>query len=454
VNDRTPPQDLDAERAALGGMLLSITAVEDVMAAAGREDFYLPKHLNVFDAVAALYARGEPADSVTVARELSARGELARVGGPGYLHELTESVPMSANAGYYAEIVHEKAVLRRIVEAGMRITQMGYETDGADLEEIVSRMQEEAYSITARREESSESSQADSAERFVAGLVKPTERGLTTGFADLDELTGGFRPGQLIIIGARSGCGKTTLCLDMLRHMSISRGIPSALFSLEMLQDELTARAFSAEGRIPLHHLRHESMTEDDWARIDKHYKDISEAPIYVDDSPGLNLMSVISGTRTLVRRQQVKVAAVDYFQMLTAGNGRRYESREREAAAVIYGLKNLAKALRITVIALAQLNRGPSNRSDPTPRMSDIRETGVAEQACDVGILIHRPDMYERESPRAGEADLIVDKHRGGPRATVTVAFQGHYSRFVDMREEPPRRPERPWSPHDAADR
>jgi replicative DNA helicase len=449
MTERQAPQDLQAEQAMLGGMLLSPAAIEDSMEAAGRDDFYLPKHQHVFDAAVALYERGVPADAVTVADELDSRGELGRVGGPAYLHELMESVPNAANAGYYAEIVHEKAVLRRIVEAGTRIAQMGYETDGADIEEIVSRAQEEAFALTARPQEAEESTLAEAAERVADGLEKPREAGVMTGFKDLDELTGGLLPGQLIIIGARPSVGKTTLCTSILRHVSIKQGGHSLMFSLEMLQDELASTIFAAEARIPLHHMRYEHMTDDDWRRFSRAYGDVSGAPIHIDDSPGLNLTQVITRTRKAMRRFPIRVMAVDYFQMLTVGNGRRYESREREAAAVIYGLKDLAKELRIPVIALAQLNRGSANRTDKTPQMSDIRETGVAEQAADVGILVHRPDMHETESPRAGEADLIVDKHRKGARATITVAFQGHYSRFVDFSEA---RPSKPWSPHDAA--
>lgn len=449
MTDRQPPQDLEAERGMLGSMLLSLAAIEDAMEAANREDLYLPKHQHVFDAVAALYERGVPVDAVTVGRELDSRGELARVGGPAFLHDLLESVPNPASAGYYAEIVHEKAVLRRIVEVGTRITQMGFETDGADLEEIVNRVQEEAFAISARPAAEVVSTQAESAERVLTRLEMPTETGVMTGFADLDALTGGFRPGQLIIIGARPSTGKTTLAVSILRHISIKLGGHTAMFSLEMTHDELTASMFAAEGRVPLHRLRYETITDDDWDRVKSRFGDVSGAQIHVDDSPGLTLTQVLTRSRKYARRFPLKAIAVDYFQMLTAGNGRRYESREREAAAIIYGLKYLAKELQIPVIALAQLNRGPANRTDKTPMMSDIRETGVAEQACDIGILLHRPDMYETDSPRAGEADLIVAKHRGGPRATITVAFQGHFSRFVDFSEA---RPPSPWSPSAAA--
>lgn len=433
MNGRELPQNLDAERAVLGGMLLHRDGIEDALEVIGRDDFYLPRHQSVFDAITDLAERGDPADVVTVAKWLEDRGELTRVGGPIFLHDCMDAIPTAANTGHYAELVREKAVLRRLVEVGRRIEQMGFETDGDDIEEIVARAHDEAFSVTARREVE-ESSQADSAMRVADRLETESEPGVMTGFADLDELTGGLKPGQLVIIGARAGTGKTTLCADVLRHVSIKQGGHSAMFSLEMTHDEITARLFSAEARIPLHHMRPGHMTEDDWSRFGKHYGDVATAAIHVDDSEDLTLMKVITRARKMVKRYPIKVIAVDYFQMLDAGNGKRYESREREAAAIIYGLKRLAKQLRVPVIALAQLNRGPANRADKTPQMSDIRETGVAEQACDIGILIHREDMYERESPRAGEADLIVAKHRGGPRATVTVAFQGHFSRFVDM--------------------
>lgn len=433
---RELPQSLPAEAAVLGGMLLHRDGIEEALEVLGRDDFYLPRHQAVFDAIVHLSERGDPADAVTVAKLLDDRGELSRVGGAVFLHELMGATASAASTGFHAEIVREKAVLRRLVEVGRRIEQMGFETDGDDIEEIVARAHDEVFAVTARREVE-ESSQADSADRVASKLMKPDEQGVATGFADLDELTGGLKPGQLVIVGARPGLGKTTLCLDILRHISIKQGEHVAMFSLEMTHDELTARMFSAESRIPLHHLRFGRMTDDDWARLDKHIGDIADAKIHVDDSEDLTLMKVIARSRRLAKRYPLKAIAVDYFQMLDAGNGRRYESREREAAAIIYGLKRLGKALGVPVIALAQLNRGSEHRADKTPQMSDIRETGVAEQAADIGILLHREDASVRESPRAGEADLIVAKHRGGPRATITVAFQGHFSRFVDMRED-----------------
>lgn len=439
--ERPPLRNTDAEQATLGGMMLHVSAIEEVTEVIEARDFYEPRHEQIFTAILDLYGRGTPADALTVARELERRKDLAKVGGPAYLHTLMESVPTAANASWYAEMVHEKGVLRRLVEAATRVVQMAYATDGADLEEIVNRAHSEIFGVSASLAEVEESSNAASAERFGDGLEKAKVPGVMTGFSDLDALTGGFKPGQLIVIGARPSVGKTTLGVDILRHVSIKEGGHSAMFSLEMIHDELTGRMFSAEGRIPLHHLRPDRMDDGDWARFSQRYGDIANAAIHIDDSADLDFVKVVTRARKLHRRYGLRVILVDYLQMLSYG-GRRFESREREVAAMIYGLKALGKELGIPVIALVQLNRGSAQRADKKPVMSDARESGTIEQAADIFVLIHREDMENREHPRAGEADLIVDKHRGGPKATITVAFQGHYSRFVDMA----------WTPHGTA--
>ena len=441
--ERTPPQDLAAEQGVLGGMLLSKDAIPDVIEVVKGRDFYQPKHEQIYDAILDLYGRGEPADAVTVANELTKRNELTRVGGPGYLHTLMESVPTAANAGYYAEIVHERAILRRLVDAGTRITQMGYATEGDDIGEIVNKAQSELYSVTEQRASEDYAPLADIMEGALDEIESISNRsgemtGVPTGFADLDSLTQGLHPGQMVIVAARPAMGKSTIGLDFARSCSIKNGLTSVIFSLEMGRNEITMRLLSAEARVALHHMRSGNMTDDDWGRVARRMGEISEAPLFIDDSPNMSMMEIRAKCRRLKQRHDLRLVIIDYLQLMSGGGGgsKRAENRQQEVSEMSRNLKLLAKEIEVPIVAIAQLNRGPEQRTDKKPMMSDLRESGSLEQDADVVILLHREAAYEAESPRAGEADLIVAKHRNGPTATITVAFQGHYSRFVDMQQ------------------
>ncbi len=750
--DRTPPQDINAEQSVLGGMMLSKDAIADVVEALHGTDFYRPAHQTIFDVVLDLYGRGEPADAVTVAAELTKRGEIARVGGAPYLHTLISSVPTAANAGYYAKIVAERAILRRLVEAGTRIVQLGYSGVGNEVDDIVDRAQAAIYDVTERRQTEDYS--------ILESLLQPTMdeieasghrggglTGVPTGFADLDSLTNGLHPGQLIVIAGRPAMGKalaletplptpfgwttmgevvvgdwlmgadgrptqvvaatgvllerpcyevefddgsvivadaehqwltetratgrseirttqeiaetvrgltaatrpnhsvpttlplqlderqlpvgpyalgvwlaagrsalarmtsddaeiswhieaeglsldegldqlgrigvlttkhiptqylrasqeqrrallaglldsaatvsptgavqitvtdaqlarnvyelvvslgyrgrfttrslngpttparayttsfspadnpfrlerkrlafktratqhtpqtgsrfivdvrpiasvpvrcvevdnaahlylaglsmipthnSTLGLDIARAASIRANQTSVLFSLEMSKHEITMRLLSAESRIPLQTMRTGQMRDDDWVKLTRRLGEMASAPLYIDDSPNMTMMEIRSKARRLKQRNELRLVIVDYLQLMTSHS--KVENRQQEVSQISRSLKLLAKELEVPVIALSQLNRGSEQRTDKRPQLSDLRESGAIEQDADVVILLHREDMYERESPRAGEADLIVAKHRNGPTSTIVVAFQGHYSRFVDM--------------------
>ncbi|MCC9308063.1 replicative DNA helicase [Kitasatospora sp. RB6PN24] len=841
--ERVPPQDIPAEQSVLGGMMLSKDAIADVVEVLKPIDYYRPAHELIHSAILDLYARGEPADPITVASELTKRGELSRVGGPTYLHTLVNSVPTAANAEYYAEIVHERAVLRRLVEAGTRIAGMGYAAEG-DVDEIVNAAQAEIYAVTEQRTNEDYAPLADIMEGALDEIEAIGSRqgqmsGVPTGFADLDALTNGLHPGQMIVIAARPAMGKalsldtplptpegwttmgdvqegdylldadgkptrvvaatevmtgrpcfevvfddgtsviadadhqwltetrasrrsgrsgqvrttkeiaatlccdtadrrhnhsvrnaapldlphrelpvppytlgawlgdghsdaaritsadpevirgiaedgfelrqvgtsltyavrfsvqepqtfertcvvcskafvpelahvrscgrscggkarvvsapaapttcvdcgsecsspfseprcdsctrrhgsllavlrdlgvlgnkhipaeylrgsvaqrrallaglldtdgtvtgtgsvqfvvtkralaedfrelivglgyrcgfstkrvagrsaesstayiitftptdevfrlerkrsvhaarrraatarlkqrfivaarevdsvpvrcvqvdnpdhlylatrsmvpthnSTLALDFSRACSITNGLPSVIFSLEMGRNEIAMRLLSAEARVALHHMRSGNMTDDDWTRVARRMPDVTAAPLYIDDSPNLSMMEIRAKCRRLKQRNDLKLVVIDYLQLMQSGGSRRAESRQQEVSDMSRNLKLLAKELEVPVIALSQLNRGPEQRTDKKPMVSDLRESGSIEQDADMVILLHREDAYEKESPRAGEADLIVAKHRNGPTATITVAFQGHYSRFVDM--------------------
>ena len=434
--DRTPPQDLEAEQSVLGGMLLSKDAIADVVEALRGGDFYKPAHQTIYEAILDLYGRGEPADAITLSAELTKRGELGRVGGAPYLHTLISSVPTAANAGYYARIVSERAILRRLVEAGTRITQMGY-ADTGEVDEVVDRAQAEIYAVTERRSSEDYAPLAEIMEGTLDEIEAIGSRGGTmvgvpTGFTDLDGLTNGLHPGQLVVVAARPGLGKSTLALDFARAASIKSGLTSVIFSLEMTRNEITMRLLSAEARVGLHHMRTGSLGDDDWTKLARKMSEVASAPLFIDDSPNMTMMEIRAKCRRLKQRHDLKLVVVDYLQLMSSG--KRVESRQQEVAEFSRALKLLAKELEVPVVALSQLNRGPEQRTDKKPMLSDLRESGSIEQDSDMVILLHREDAYERESPRAGEADFIVAKHRNGPTATITVAFQGHYSRFVDM--------------------
>jgi replicative DNA helicase len=436
AGDRTPPQDNAAEQSVLGSMLLSKDAIADVVDVIKGVDYYRPAHEVIHDAIIDLYGRGEPADPITVAAELQKRGELQRIGGAPYLHTLSANVPIAANAGYYAEIVRDKAILRRLVEAGTRIASLGYAGEG-DIDDVVDNAQAEVYKVTDRRASVDYAPLSD----IMSGVLDEIEAignreaglyGVPTGFADLDDLTNGLHSGQMIIVAARPAMGKSTLALDFCRAASIHNNLTSVFFSLEMTRSEIMMRLLSAEAKVPLNHIRNGTMRDDDWEKLARKMGQVSGAPMFIDDSPNMTMMEIRAKARRLKQRHDLKLIVIDYMQLMSSG--KKVESRQLEVSEFSRNIKLLAKELELPIIALSQLNRGPEQRGDKRPMMSDLRESGSLEQDADMVILLHRDDVYEKESTRPGEADLIVAKHRNGPTRDLTVAFQGHYSRFVDM--------------------
>ena len=434
--DRTPPQDMAAEQSVLGAMMISKDAIAEVGEVLRGVDFYRPTHETIHDAIIDLYGRGEPADMVTVAHELQRRGELQRVGGAPYLHTISASVPIAANAAYYAEIVREKAILRRLVDAGTRIVQYGYAGEG-EVDDLVDAAQAEVYKVTDRRSSEDYAPLSEIMDGVLDEIEAIGNReaglyGVPTGFADLDELTNGLHAGQMIIVAARPAVGKSTMALDLCRAASIHNNLTSVFFSLEMTKSEITMRLLSAEAKVPLNHIRNGQLSEDDWTKLARKMGEVSSAPVFIDDSPNMTMMEIRSKARRLKQRHDLRLIVIDYMQLMTSG--KKVESRQLEVSEFSRQIKLLAKELEVPIIALSQLNRGPEQRSDKRPMLSDLRESGSLEQDADMVILLHREDLYERESTRPGEADLIVAKHRNGPTRDITVAFQGHYSRFVDM--------------------
>lgn len=436
--ERQPPQDIAAEQSVLGGIMLSKDAIADVIEILRPTDFYKPAHELIYEAVLDLYASGEPADAITVSADLERKGQLRRVGGAPYIHTLISMVPTAANAAYYAAIVADRAILRRLVNAGTRIVQLGYSGgEGSQIESVVDQAQAEIYQVTEQRSHDDLIPLEELLQPAMDEMDSIASRGghslgVPTGFIDLDNLTNGLHPGQMVIIAARPGVGKSTLGLDFLRSCSIGQRQASAIFSLEMSKNEIVMRLLSAEAKIRLGDMRSGRMTDEDWTKLARRMSEISEAPLFIDDSPNLTMMEIRAKARRLKHKHGLKLIVVDYLQLMTSG--KKVESRQQEVSEFSRNLKLLAKELEVPVVAISQLNRGPEQRTDKKPQVSDLRESGSLEQDADMVLLLHRPDAFEHDDPRAGEADIIVAKHRNGPIATIPVAHQLHYSRFVDM--------------------
>ncbi|WP_439564967.1 replicative DNA helicase [Microcella sp.] len=436
THDRVPPHDLLAEQSALGGMLLSKDAVADVIESVRGIDFYIPKHEVIFEAILTLYSHGEPTDVIAVTDELTKSGALSRAGGADYLHTLTAIVPTAANAGYYASLVAEKAVLRRLVEAGTRIVQMGYASEG-EVTDLVNNAQAEIYQVAGGVEAEDFIPLTEAVTTAIDEIEAAKGRdgqmtGVPTGFHDLDALTNGLHPGQLVLVAARPALGKSTLALDFARAAAIKHDMPTIIFSLEMGRSEIAMRLLSAEASVPLQAMRKGTVDARDWTTIAATRGRINDAPLYIDDSPNMTLVEIRAKCRRLKQKVGLKMVIIDYLQLMTSG--KRVESRQQEVSEFSRALKLMAKELQVPVVALSQLNRGPEQRADKKPALSDLRESGSLEQDADMVILLHRESAYEKENPRAGEADFIVAKHRNGPTDTITVGFHGHFSRFADM--------------------
>ncbi|WP_436839459.1 replicative DNA helicase [Microbispora hainanensis] len=428
--ERTPPHNIEAEQSVLGGMLLSKDAIADVIEVLRADDFYRPAHQIVFEVITDLYGRGEPADSVTVFDELQKRGEVARVGGGAYLHTLTAIVPTAANAGYYAKIVREQAVLRRLIEAGTRIVSYGYGGQGEEVDDLVDRAQAEIYKVTERRTSEdylplSEIMPSALDEIEAIGSRGGQMVGVPTGFQDLDALTNGLHPGQMIVVAARPAIGKSTLGLDFARSAAIKHGMTTVIFSLEMSRNEITMRLLSAEARVALHTMRSGMMSDDDWTRMARRMGEVAEAPLFIDDSPNMSMMEIRAKCRRLKQRHDLRFVIVDYLQLMSSP--KKTESRQQEVSELSRALKLLAKELEVPVIAISQLNRGPEQRTDKRPQVSDLRESGCLTAStrilrADTGSEVSLGELLE-----SGARDIPVwsldDRLKLVPR-TMTHVF------------------------------
>lgn len=434
--ERPLPHDDAAERSILGAMLLSREAIADVIEITEGAHFYRPAHQAVYAAIVSMYATGDPTDPITVTDYLRAQGVLGQFGGPAAVHELINHVPTAANAEHYAEIVRDCSIRRDMIKASAVIASLGY--SGRDASEALDAAMSEVSAIAKAKDDPDSALIGDDFGDFLGELEALSRdgaaMGVPTGFTDLDSLTNGLHPGQIIIVAGRPALGKSTFGVDLLRSCAIRHNRPAVLFSLEMSRREVQARITSAEARVGLHHIRGGMMTDSDWTRIARRTADIAAAPLVIDAGPNQTVAQIKAKCRRLKQQGGLDLVVIDYLQLLTSGTSRRNDNRQLEVTEMSRNLKLMAKELEVPVVVIAQLNRGPEQRQDKMPQVSDLRESGSIEQDADVVILLNRPDAYQKESARAGETDLIVGKHRNGPTATITVAAQLHYSRFVDM--------------------
>ena len=436
--ERVLPNDQLAEQSVIGGMLLSQEACAEVFELIKGDDFYAPKHELIYDAIYNLYGRSEPIDVITVTAELTKLGTLVRVGGADYLHTLTSIVPTAANAGFYAKIVQEKATLRRLIEAGTRIASAGYAAEG-DIDDLVNAAQADIYSVGSKALRDDYAALNMSLEEAVDEMELAEQSsgeitGVASGIYELDSMTHGLHGGQLVILAARPGVGKSTFALDIARNAAINHKQPVLFFSLEMGRAEIAMRLLSAESDIYLQSMRKGTMSRDDWKKMASVRGNISDAPLFIDDSPNLTLVEIRAKARRLAKQLDLKLIVLDYLQLLSSG--KKVENRQQEVSEFSRSLKLLAKELGIPVIAISQLNRGAVDKADKKPELYHLRESGSLEQDADVVFLLHREDMGQKDHERAGEADIIVAKQRNGPTGTVVVLFQGQYSKFVNIQK------------------
>jgi replicative DNA helicase len=437
VEPNAPPQNLDAEESVLGAMLLSpgaIAAVGEILSAG---DFYREGHGIIYRTAIALYSRGEPVDWVTVVDELEKRDDLEAVGGKARVAELAVSVPATANAAHYARIVREMAVLRGLINVGGEVARLGWERPG-DTEDLLDRAEQAIFHLSQTRVTSEfshiELLLKESFERITALYEAGAEvTGVPSGYRELDRLTSGFQPGNLIVVAARPSMGKSALGLCIAANLAVRHETPVALFTLEMSKSEVTQRFMCSEAKVESQRLRTGKLAVDDWPRLTAACDKLAKAPIYVDDTGSITMMEIRSKARRLKSREpNLGLIVVDYMQLMTSGA--TAENRVQEVSQISRSLKQLARDLDVPIIALSQLSRAVEQRHDKRPILSDLRESGSIEQDADLVMFIYRDEYYNDESDQQGIAEVILAKHRNGPTDSLKLSFLKRYAKFADL--------------------
>jgi replicative DNA helicase len=436
--ERTLPHNLDAERSVLGAILVHDDAFNLAAQVLTPGDFYRDAHRRIFDKMIALSERRQAIDFVTVKEELARAGEVDEVGGPAYIAALADGVPRATNVEYYARIVKEKATLRNLIYAANKIVTNAYEAD-QDSDLILDEAESAIFAVADDRLKAGFVAMRDLVKESFPKIEQLFEQkrlitGVPTGFIDLDEMTRGLQPGDLIIVAARPSMGKTSLVLNISQYVATQRDLTVGFFSLEMSKESLFLRLLTSEAQIDSHRLMSGAIGQKDYGRISHALETLSAMKLYIDDTANIGVLEMRAKSRRLQAEHGLSLVVVDYIQLM---NGRgRFENRTLELAAISRSLKGLAKELNVPIVVLSQLSRAPESRSDHRPQLSDLRESGALEQDADVVALIYRDDVYNRDAnnPDAGTAEVIVAKQRNGPTGTVRLAFLREQTRFVNL--------------------
>ena len=438
--ERTLPHNLEAERSVLGAVLLHNDAFDTAAEVIDSTDFFRDAHRRIFDKMVRLAERGDAIDLVTLKEELTRSSELEAVGGPAYISALVDGVPRSTNVEHYARIIKEKATLRSLIYSANKILSNAYEAED-EADTILDNAESAIFAIADKKVRDGFVSLKDLAETSLDTIEKLASRkelvtGVPTGFTDLDEMTSGLQPSDLVIVAARPSMGKTSLVLNMAQHVGTKTDMTVGIFSLEMSKEQLFLRMLTGEARIDAHRLRGGFLGERDWGKLSQALGTLSEAKIFIDDTPSIGVLEMRAKCRRLQAQHGLHLVVIDYVQLMQ-GRG-RFENRTLEVASISRSLKGLAKELRVPIVLLSQLSRATESRSDHRPQLSDLRESGALEQDADVVIFIYREDLYaDKNAPpteAAGTAELIIGKQRNGPTGVVKLAFLREYTRFEKL--------------------
>ena len=437
-----PPHSLEAERSVIGGLMLDNSAWDKIADRICEHDFYHNKHKTIFNTIANLIERNQPFDVLTLSESLKIHNRINEIGGENYLFELAKNVPSAANIIAYADIVRERSILRQMVAAGSSITEDAFNPDGRQTTELLDAAEQKVFAISEQK-----SRNKDGAQNIKQLLTKAVNRidemfrnkgaltGLSTGFTDLDEKTSGLQPSDLIIVAGRPSMGKTAFAMNIAENAAISSKKPVLIFSLEMPGDALALRMMSSLGRIDQHKVRTGALHETDWSRLTSTVSMLSEAPLFIDDSPSLSPVELRARARRVYREKQgLGLIVIDYLQLMQVPGFK--ENRTLEISAISRSLKALAKELNVPILALSQLNRSLEQRADKRPIMSDLRDSGAIEQDADIVAFIYRDEVYNEDTPHKGQAEIIIAKQRNGPIGKINLTFLGKYTRFENFTE------------------
>jgi replicative DNA helicase len=441
---RTLPHNLEAEKSVLGAILIHNEAFNHAAELLDSRDFFRDAHRRIFDRMVALSERGDAIDFVTLKEELSRGGDLEEVGGPAYIASLADGVPRSANVEYYAKIVKEKSTLRSLIHSANKILTEAYEAE-EEPDLLLDEAERAIFAIAEGRIRAGFVPLRDLVQSSFTTIEKLQQSkgavtGVPSGFHDLDEMTTGFQPGDLVIVAARPSMGKTSLVLNMAQYVGTATDKTVGLFSLEMSKEQLFMRMLTAEARIDAHRFRSGHLNEKDYGKLSHALGTLAEARVFIDDSASVGVLEMRAKARRLKAEHGLDVLIIDYLQLMS-GRG-RFESRQQEVSAISRSLKGLAKELGIPIIALSQLSRAPEGRTDHKPQLSDLRESGAIEQDADVVMFIYRSEVYDKEDTKPedqGIAEIIIGKQRNGPIGTVKLSFLNQYTRFENYSQGPP---------------